>query len=71
MLTNIQNDGWLNSGAIQWVEEVLLEDYRDYLNMDAEEITDGSDREINFESDNNNIWIWMFLFDMNFLLHGS
>lgn len=71
MLTNIQNDGWLNSGAIQWVEEVLLEDYRDYLNMDAEEITDGSDRETNFESDNNNIWIWMFLVDMNFLLHGS
>ena len=71
MLTNNQNDGWLNSGAIQWVEEVLLEDYRDYLNMDAEEITDGSDRETNFESDNNNIWIWMFLFDMNFLLHGS
>ena len=71
MLTNIQNDGWLNSGAIQWVEEVLLEDYRDYLNMDAEEITDGSDRETNFESDNNNIWISMFLFDMNFLLHGS
>ena len=70
MLTNIQNDGWLNSGAIQWVEEVLLEDYRDYLNMDAEEITDGSDRETNFESDNN-IWIWMFLFDMDFLLHGS
>lgn len=71
MLTNIQNDGWLNSGAIQWAEEVLLEDYRDYLNMDAEEITDGSDRETNFESDNNNIWIWVFLFDMNFLLHGS
>ena len=71
MLTNNQNDGWLNSGAIQWVEEVLLEDYRDYLNMDAEEITDGSDRETNFESDNNNIWIWVFLFDMNFLLHGS
>ena len=71
MLTNIQNDGWLNSGAIKWVEEVLLEDYRDYLNMDAEEITDGSDRETNFESDNNNIWIWVFLFDMNFLLHGS
>lgn len=70
MLTNNQNDGWLNSGAIQWVEEVLLEDYRDYLNMDAEEITDGSDRETNFESDNN-IWIWMFLFDMDFLLHGS
>ena len=71
MLTNNQNDGWLNIGAIQWVEEVLLEDYRDYLNMDAEEITDGSDRETNFESDNNNIWIWVFLFDMNFLLHGS
>ena len=70
MLTNNQNDGWLNIGAIQWVEEVLLEDYRDYLNMDAEEITDGSDRETNFESDNN-IWIWMFLFDMDFLLHGS
>ena len=64
-LPNIQSRGCLDSGAIEWVNEVLPEDYRDYLNMDTEEIGYGSDTETDSESDDNNIWIWMFLSDIN------
>ena len=54
-LLNTQNHGWLDSGAIQWVEEVFLEDYRDCLNLDTEEIACDSDSETDSESDHGNI----------------
>ena len=54
-LPNVQNHGWLDSGTIQWVEEVFPEDYRGWLNMDTEEITCGSDTETDSESDDANI----------------
>ena len=51
----IQNYGWLDSGAIQCVEEVFPEDYRDCLNMDMEEIAYGSDTSTDSESNDDNI----------------
>ena len=53
-LPNIQNHGWLDSGAIQWVEEVFPEDYRDCLNMDNEEISYSSDAKTDFETEDDN-----------------
>ena len=69
-LPNIENHGWLDSWAKQKVQ-VFPEDYRDCLNMDVKEIAYVTDTETNFESDDDNIWIWMFLFDMNLLSYGS
>ena len=54
-LPSLQNHGWLDSGAMQWVEEVFLEDYCDCLNMHTEEIAYYSDTETDSESDNDNI----------------
>ena len=47
--------------------EIFPEDYYDCLNMNREEIAGGSDTETDSVSDDDNIWIWMFLFDINFL----
>ena len=67
-LTNIQNHGWLDSEAIQWVEKVFPEEYRDCLDMDTEEMAHGSDTETDSESDDDNIWIWMLRFDSIFVI---
>ena len=56
MLPNIQKHVWLDSGAIQWVDEVFPGDYRDCLNMDTE-IACVSDTETDSERDSNNLGI--------------
>ena len=55
MLSNIQNHGWLDSGAMQWVKDVFPENHCDCLNMDTEKIAYGSDTETDSESGNYNI----------------